>query len=158
MNLLKPRRQQHRFVIGNLMKDIVDENKSLEQLENDFWKDDSDYPTGLVEKCYRYREIALKELTIEQMRLLIGQNIGLKYLIPKALKILGTNILAEGDCYEGDLLSMVLNAEDNFWNENKNLRIAIKNLITGRRQEIESKNEENIHRQLLKQIDRFNEK
>ena len=140
------------------MKNIIDENKSLEQLENDYWKDDSNYPTILVEECCRYRKIALKELTIEQVRLLIGQNIGLKYLIPKALKILEADILAEGDCYEGDLLSMVLNAEDKFWNENKKLKIAIKNLITGRRYEIENKNEANIHRQLLKQIDNFIQK
>lgn len=55
--------------------------QSIEQLENDFWKE-SDFPTGLVERCYQYRKIPIGDLTPAQLRMLIGQQIGLKYLIP----------------------------------------------------------------------------
>lgn len=47
---------------------------------------------------------------------MIGQNIGLKFLIPLALEKLRQDILAEGDYYEGDLLKAVLTSEIEFWN------------------------------------------
>ncbi|GAB3333211.1 hypothetical protein GCM10027429_13520 [Marivirga atlantica] len=46
---------------------------------------------------------------------MIGQNIGLKYLIPMALETLKENVLAEGDLYEGDLLKSVLTSDKDFW-------------------------------------------
>jgi len=49
------------------------ETKSIEQLEKDIWKNPSEFPTDLVEKCYRYRKISITELTNEQIRLLISQ-------------------------------------------------------------------------------------
>lgn len=55
------------------------QTQSIEQLENDFWKE-TDFPTGLVERCYRYRKIPIGDLTLAQLRTLIGQQIGLKYL------------------------------------------------------------------------------
>ncbi len=69
------------------MSERIDENRSLEELEQDYWKD-YDFPTGLIAKCHEYRKIPLKDLTIEQIRLLIVQDIGLKYLIPKAIEVL----------------------------------------------------------------------
>ncbi|MFD2588094.1 contact-dependent growth inhibition system immunity protein [Croceitalea marina] len=62
------------------------ETKSIEQLEKDIWKNPSEFPTNLVEKCYRYRKISIAELTDEQIRLLISQEIGIKHLIGIALK------------------------------------------------------------------------
>lgn len=49
---------------------------------------------------------------------MIGQDIGLPFLIPLALDILETNILAEGDYYGGDLLNAVLTSDCNFWRAN----------------------------------------
>jgi hypothetical protein len=46
---------------------------------------------------------------------MIGQNFGLKFLIPIALDKLKDNIIAEGDYYEGDLLKAVLTCEKVFW-------------------------------------------
>lgn len=43
-------------------------NKSIEQLENDYWKDEIDFPSNLVINCHKYRKIPIKELTIEQLR------------------------------------------------------------------------------------------
>ena len=51
---------------------------------------------------------------------MISQNIGLKYLIPIATKVLENNILAEGDFYQGDLLKSVLTSEKAFWETNQN--------------------------------------
>ena len=61
----------------------------------------------------------MKEFEIEDFRIMIGQNIGLKYLIPLALEILNNNILSEGDYYEGDLLLNVLKSDENYWKSEK---------------------------------------
>ena len=50
---------------------------------------------------------------------MINRNIGLNFLIPLALDQLSTNILAEGDYYEGDLLTAVLRVNREYWKENK---------------------------------------
>lgn len=97
----------------------IDKNKTLEQLENSYWND-YEFETGLVERCHKYRKIQLKDLTIENLRTLIGQNIGNRFLIPLALEELEKNILAEGDMYEGDLLMEVLRSEKDYWKNNKN--------------------------------------
>lgn len=93
------------------------ETKSIEQLENDYWKEPFEFPTGMVERCYRYRKIKIADLTNEQLRLLISQKIGLKYLTEIALNKLERNILTEGDIYEGDLLEAVSRIPTEFWIE-----------------------------------------
>lgn len=89
---------------------------TLEQFENDFWPE-IDFPSRLVESCHRYRKIPLSALSIEQLRLLLSQQIGLVYLVPLALDVLSKNILAEGDLYEGDLLASVVKLPLTFWQQ-----------------------------------------
>ena len=105
------------------------ETKSIEELEKDIWKNPSEFPTDLVEKCYRYRKISIAELTNEQIRLLISQKIGIEYLIGIALEKLERNILTEGDFYEGDLLVAVSSLPTQFWNENQSEFLNFKNLV-----------------------------
>ncbi|NDU99271.1 contact-dependent growth inhibition system immunity protein [Spirosoma terrae] len=92
----------------------------MEQLENDVWTEIA-FPSRLVESCYSYRKIPLSDLTVEQLRLLISQQIGLVYLVPLALDVLWENILAEGDLYEGDLLASVAGLPLTFWQEHPEL-------------------------------------
>ena len=49
---------------------------------------------------------------------MIGQQISLRYLIPRAITILEANPLAEGDMYPGDLLSAVLHTDKTYWHAN----------------------------------------
>src|SRR5689334_2350866 len=107
---------------------MIDNSKSIEQLENDFWKDEHS-PTALVEKCLEFRRIPLRYLTIEQTRLLIGQNIGLLYLIPRAITILKDDILAEGDLYEGDLLKAILDVKEEFWKSHLDLKSQFRKIV-----------------------------
>lgn len=51
------------------------------------------------------------------MRLLIGQDVGLAILLPLAREVLRDDPMAEGDMYEGDLLSAVLTRSPAVWNE-----------------------------------------
>lgn len=60
----------------------------------------------------------LKELSNEEIRLLIGQKIGLKYLIPMALHILDENILIDCHYYNGDLLEALLELNKDDWKNN----------------------------------------
>ena len=131
-----------------------DRNKSIEQLKGDVWKD-FDPPQNLEERVHHYRKIPIAKLTVEELRLLIGQNEGLEYLIPVSLEILRMNILAEGDMYKGDLLSAVLTAEEKFWYKTPTLKHAVIDLIVEKQNEIQEKNEDNKYRQLLKKMEIF---
>ena len=102
---------------------------TIEEIEQVFWGDAPSDATSLVEKCHKLRSKDLSAFTIEDYRLLIGQNIALQLLIPPALEILEENICAEGDLYEGDLLSSVLTSEKAFWKEQQQMKEALANLI-----------------------------
>jgi len=96
-------------------------HKSLECLEKENWGDIPKDESYLVTTCHRLRKKQLKDFEIEDLRIMIGQNIGLKYLIPLAFEALSENILAEGHFYTGDLLFSVLTSDVNYWKtENEN--------------------------------------
>ena len=57
----------------------------------------------LLSERRRLRAIPLKLLRLEDLRLLIGQAVGLTYLVPLALEHLIQHPLASGDFYPGDL-------------------------------------------------------
>lgn len=97
----------------------MQEHRSIEQLENDYWTDVA-FPSSLVEKCFNFRKVPVSELAIEQLRLLIGQRIGLPYIIPKAVSELKTDVLAEGDYYPGDLLNSLLGLSEDDWKKTPN--------------------------------------
>ena len=93
-----------------------DRRLSLESLENDYWKEDPHSQTiGLIEKCVRYRKIPIQNLTVEQVRMLIGQQISLDYLLPIAFEFLEDDILSHGDFYEGDLVESIFRTNQNYW-------------------------------------------
>lgn len=99
----------------------IDLNKTLEQLDKQEWpKPEVSDITYLVSTCYRLRKKPLKDFTTEDLRVMIGQNINLEYLVPLAIEQLKENILAEGHFYEGDLLNSVLTSEKEYWRKNKN--------------------------------------
>lgn len=64
------------------------------------------------------------------MRLLIGQDIGLPYLLPLALKVLRDNPMAGGDMYEGDLLSAVLTRNPAVWIESPELDRELRAIVS----------------------------
>jgi hypothetical protein len=87
---------------------------TLENLDGT-WGDAPAGVTRLVTTAHRLRQLPLSALQPEDLRLLIGQNIGLRHLVPLALAQLRSNPLAAGDFYEGDLFSAVLSADRTFW-------------------------------------------
>lgn len=87
---------------------------TLTELEGQDWGQPT-FRSHLVTECHRLRKKRLGEFAIEDLRIMIGQNIGLKYLVPIAIKHLQSQPLAEGDFYPGDLLCNVLRIEPIYW-------------------------------------------
>ena len=63
----------------------------------------------------RLRNVPLKELGAEDLRLLIGQRIGLHHLIPLAIERLHHNPWEEGQMFPGDLLTAVATVPGSYW-------------------------------------------
>lgn len=85
---------------------------TLETLEG-LWPE-PDYPSHVVTRCHALRKVPISEMGIEDLRLLIGQRIGLPHLLPRAITVLEADPYAEGDFFPGDLLTAVaaLTADD----------------------------------------------
>ena len=98
-----------------------DRNKSLQQLEGEDWGEPT-FDSQLVKECHRLHRVPLRDLTVEDLRITIGQQIGLEYLVPLALERLHDDPFAEGAYYPCDLLVSVLGAEAQFWQRHPELR------------------------------------
>lgn len=95
-----------------------DREPTLQQLDGKDWGEPKPEDTRLIRECLRLRRVQLKKLTVEDLRLLIGQEIGVDHLLPLALETLRQNPFAEGDYYAGDLLVNVLGVSAAFWRQN----------------------------------------
>lgn len=92
--------------------------KTIESLEKDIWGS-PDGESHLIKTCHALRKKQLKKFEIEDCRIMIGQDIGTKFILPIALDFLDENILAEGDFYKGDLLKSIIEINESFWASNK---------------------------------------
>ncbi|MEU8073584.1 contact-dependent growth inhibition system immunity protein [Micromonospora sp. NPDC049151] len=88
---------------------------TIEQLERRAWPDPAPDATSLVRRCTELRRKPLAEFTVEDLRMMLGQEIGVPALLPLAVQVLLRDPTAEGDYYPGDLLSMVLRLPDSAW-------------------------------------------
>jgi hypothetical protein len=96
-------------------------DRSLEELDA-FPSADLEGDSYLISEVRRLLAVPLRQLRIEDLRLLIGQSVGLKYLVPMALDHVVDHPLAAGDFYPGDLLKNVMDVPETFWNEHPILR------------------------------------
>ena len=93
----------------------TDVTKTLEELEDSDWGDPT-HDSFLVATCHRLRRKPIQDFSVEDLRIMIGQGIGLEHLAPLALQELERNPFAEGDYYAGDLLKCLLDgASEDFW-------------------------------------------
>ena len=95
----------------------IDRSKTIEQLEQKYWGAPL-YSSYLVRTCYALRSKPLEKFDVEDLRIMIGQQCNLQYLVPLALEFLAQNILSSGDMYEGDLLYNLLRIDSLYWEEN----------------------------------------
>ncbi len=118
---------EHHFDLSSLEEE--ERNKSLQELDGQDWGDGSFFPSHLVLTCHALRRKPLRDFTIEDLRIMIGQNFSLEYLVPLAIEHLQRDPFAAGDFYEGDLLGSVLRVQSGFWQQRPDLRQAVEAII-----------------------------
>lgn len=96
------------------MKGGFDRSKSLQELEQEDWGEPP-YHSSLVRTCHHLRRKPLNQFTVEDLRIMIGQQISLPFLVPQGIERLEAEPLAEGGYYPGDLLHVMLNIDEKFW-------------------------------------------
>ncbi|MFJ9695401.1 contact-dependent growth inhibition system immunity protein [Kitasatospora sp. NPDC101183] len=112
------------------MTPLVNRDRSLEELEHDRWPAPSGNGTRLMATAHLLRRKPIGELNVEDLRLLIGQDVGLPYLLPLALEVLRNDPMAEGDMYEGDLLAAVLSRSPESWHDSPELRRELRLIVS----------------------------
>jgi hypothetical protein len=88
---------------------------TLEELEGSSWADPGPDSTLVMRRCHGLRRKDLDDFTVEDLRILIGQAIGLRWLVPKAVVIVEANPYSAGDYYQGDLLVSLFNVPESYW-------------------------------------------
>jgi hypothetical protein len=96
------------------MSTSVEYSKTLDELDPPAWGAPT-YSSHLVKECHRLRKKRLVDFSSADLRILIGQEIGLLWLVPMALEVLKTEPLTESEFYPGDLLVQVLRLPQKFW-------------------------------------------
>jgi hypothetical protein len=81
--------------------------QTLEELEGRRWPEPG-YASGLVMTVHRLRAKPITDFSVEDLRIMIGQGVGLPHLVPHGVELLEQEPLAEGDFYPGDLLAAVV--------------------------------------------------
>ena len=95
------------------------QRRTLDELDPPAWGPPDPDGSSLVVRCHELRRAPLGDFSVEDLRLMIGQSIGLRHLIPIAINRLQANPLAEGHNYAGDLLKVVLGVEEQYWRANR---------------------------------------
>ncbi|MEK4431717.1 contact-dependent growth inhibition system immunity protein [Paenibacillus sp. FSL M7-0802] len=106
----------------------IDLTKTLEELEGKYWGEPN-FASSLVIQVHRLRKKPLCELNNEDLRLLIGQQMNLDFLLPLALEQLIQNPFGSGDLYIGDLFCSILKVEKEYWKEHKELKNELDEVI-----------------------------
>ena len=102
--------------------------QTLDQLEGVEGEPPS-YNSYLVTTCHRLRTTAIGEFSTEDLRIMIGQEIGLFFLVPLALEALEGDPLAEGDYYPGDLLYSLLRVTPTFWRRHPDWKSSLDEVV-----------------------------
>ncbi|MCG8671949.1 MAG: contact-dependent growth inhibition system immunity protein [Pseudomonadales bacterium] len=91
-------------------------DKSLEELEDSIWPEQPN-ASAIMRRCLELRKLPLSGLSASDIRVLLGQKIGLTHVVPMAIRILEDSPLIEADHYKGDLLCTVLDLPEIFWDD-----------------------------------------
>jgi hypothetical protein len=108
----------------------ADESKrTLDTVDPPAWRPAPSDATFLVRRCHELRTKPLRDFTVEDLRIMIGQQIALKHLVPLALDRLQADPLVGGDHYSRDLLASVLRADAALWEWSPDLDVSLRDLI-----------------------------
>jgi hypothetical protein len=90
------------------------QSDTLEELEGEDWGEPS-HSSYLVRTIHALRRKPIREFTVEDLRITLGQRFGMEFLTPLALNQLEANPFAEGHFYPGDLLVSVMGLPREYW-------------------------------------------
>jgi hypothetical protein len=108
----------------------MNRQRTLDELEGHTWGPPT-FDSHLVTECHRLRKVPLEQFTAENLRIMIGQKIGLPHLVPLALERLEENPFTAGDYHPGDLLLAVLRVGPDFWHANPGLFHRLNEVMSG---------------------------
>jgi hypothetical protein len=104
-------------------------DQSLEEIEGNDWGDPPSDATRLISTVNRLRRRAIGSLDTEDLRILLGQQVGTEILVPLAVERLEEDPLAEGDFYPGDLLAAVVRLPGDYWRSHPELMERVRGVI-----------------------------
>lgn len=114
---------------------MADLNRSIEELENDFWGE-PEFGSYVVRTCHQARKKPIRLLSAEEIRCLTGQKIGLRYLLPVAVDLLQHDPLMDVTYFEGDLLLTLLRLDAADWEQNPDARERFRTILQSNRPQI----------------------
>jgi hypothetical protein len=107
----------------------ADESKrTLDTVDPPAWGPAPPAATSLIKRCHELRTKPLRDFTLEDLRIMIGQQVALNRLVPLALDRLRPDPLVEGDAYPGDLLASVLRVDTAFWEWSPDVTVEMRKL------------------------------
>jgi hypothetical protein len=106
-----------------------------------------------VQRVCELRTKPLNEFSVEDLRIMIGQQLGLLRLTPIALRVLNENPWAAGDYYEGDLLAVVLSIKPEFWMVHTDLASELQGIV----RDLDPLPSDHIGDKLRHRIDQFDQ-
>ncbi|MGW6455931.1 contact-dependent growth inhibition system immunity protein [Streptomyces sp. NPDC055078] len=114
-----------------LLDDSIDRTLSLEELDGERWPPPPADTTGLVKAVHELRRRPIESLDVDELRRLIGQGVGLPWILPLGLEILRDTApeQARGGWYEDDLLYAVLNLGSATWEAEPELAAELKRIV-----------------------------
>jgi hypothetical protein len=105
------------------------QSKSVADLEAQSWPAPPAGASPLVIRVHEARKKPLSRLSASDLRVLIGQDVGLAFVMPLALDVLEREPLIETDHYKGDLLAVVLQASPLFFEQNREMRLRVERIL-----------------------------
>lgn len=96
--------------------------RSLQDLEGADWGDPQSAETQMIARVLALRRKPLATLTNAELRLAVGQRVGLTILLDIAVEKVRENPLLECDFYPGDLLAALVRLDDKDWGSRTDLR------------------------------------
>lgn len=108
---------------------VVATKKSIAELERRHWPKLGPDASHFHRRCYDAVTKPISELSVADLRLLISQDIGLEFVLPIALAIVEKEPLLESEHFRGDLLTAILAASKNFYQEHPEICARVEKLL-----------------------------
>ncbi|WP_430377103.1 contact-dependent growth inhibition system immunity protein [Streptomyces sp. B1-3] len=114
------------------MPPSADRSKSLEQLDGERWGEPPPDATSLVRTVHEWRRRPIGMLEPDELARLIGQDIGLPWLLPLAVEILRDEATEQsgGGFIDGDLLYALVTRSPEVWSDHPEIARELKGVVT----------------------------